>query len=92
MNKIREEKWDIMRGTTQFQWIIMEYFENLYDHKLVNTENIYGNTCLSKLNQRIYKVLARNYYYQRNWSNNKECTNKERLKTKLDTYWPVPKL
>lgn len=38
MNKIREEKWDIMRGTTQFQWIIMEYFENLYDHKLVNTE------------------------------------------------------
>lgn len=36
MNKTRGGKWDIMRDTAQFHWIIVGYFKNLYNHKLID--------------------------------------------------------
>jgi hypothetical protein len=38
INKIRNEEGEITTNTKKIQWIVMEYFENLYSNKLENTE------------------------------------------------------
>jgi hypothetical protein len=38
VNKIRDEKGDITTNTNKIQWIIREYFKNLYSSKLENLD------------------------------------------------------
>jgi hypothetical protein len=40
INKIRDEKVNIIADTSEIQMIIWEYFENLYSCKLENEEEI----------------------------------------------------
>jgi hypothetical protein len=40
ISKIRNEKREITRNTTEIQGIIREYFENLYSNKLENVEEM----------------------------------------------------
>jgi hypothetical protein len=41
MNKIRDEKGEIIIDTNEIQKIIRKYFENLFSNKLINQETMY---------------------------------------------------
>jgi hypothetical protein len=40
INKIRNEEGEITTNIKEIQWIIMDYFENLYSNKLENLEKM----------------------------------------------------
>jgi hypothetical protein len=75
MNKIREEKEDIITNTNEIQIIIRKYFEHLYSSKLLNLDEI--DKFLDVYNQPKWNQEDINHLNSPITSSNKESPYKE---------------